>query len=112
MSENPRELTEKIRASWTYTTDWNYSTTQRPAPAIIVIIGSAILFLAATITGVNSGTHELDAPYLVLLIVAILIPNLIALRHRRAGWLNQPTPGNGEYWSSQVANPVRLERRI
>ena len=61
-----------------------------PAPAVIVIVGSSLVLLASAVTGIQAGTVALSVPYGILLVVAVLVPNLIAMRHRRAGWLNQP----------------------
>jgi len=66
-----------------------------PAPAVIVIVGSAALLVASSVLGCRDGSLEVGLPYFVLLALAVVVPNLISLRHRRSGWLNQPRPKKG-----------------
>ncbi len=63
-----------------------------PIPAVVVFGGSSAVLLASLITAANAGTYTIETMHMVVLAVAIVVPNLVALRHRRAGWLNQPKP--------------------
>ena len=65
-----------------------------PLPAALVISGSAVVLSLSVASDVRAGVLDLSVLQIGVLVFAAVIPNLVALRHRQAGWLHQPRPHN------------------
>ena len=56
-------------------------------PSNDFMLGDALL--VASVAQARAG--GLRALHLAVLVLSVAVPNLVALRHRRRGWLNQPS---------------------